>query len=210
LYASDELVEDCDTLDIVSFIVGLFSEVIGEEEDRVIWRGNGTTQPTGVVTARAAGTVATRTAAAGLTFDEVIDLVYDLPGKYHKNAKLWVHRHNIRDMRKLKDSQNRYYWQEPVAAGQPSTFYGYPVIEANELPDDEIYFGDMKKAYWFGDRAKMTVKITQDTETAFTKDQTAIRHKSGTRLKDLVKNAANCWDILFNRTISNQAIPVMV
>ena len=175
LYASDELVEDCDTLDIVSFIVGLFSEVIGEEEDRVVWAGNGTTQPTGIVTARAAGNIATRTAVGGLSFDNMIDLIYDLPGKYHANAKVWVHRHNIRDLRKLKDLNNRYYWQEPVAAGQPPTFYGYSVIEINNLPDDQIYFGDMKKAYWFGDRSKMTVKITQETETAFTHDQTAIR-----------------------------------
>ena len=33
----------------------------------------------------------------------------------------------------------------------------------------------MKQAYWLGDRQKMTVKISNDTETAFTKDQTAIR-----------------------------------
>ena len=78
-------------------------------------------------------------------------------------------------MRKLKDSNNRYYWAEPVAAGQPATFHGYPVIESNELPSDEIYFIDMKKAYWLGDRKKMTVKISQDTTAAFTKDQTAIR-----------------------------------
>lgn len=175
LYASDELVEDSTEIDVVDFIIGLFSEVIGEEEDRVIWRGNGTTQPTGVSTARAAGTIATRTATAGLTFDAIIELIYDLPAKYHKNARLYAHRHNIRDMRKLKDSNNRYYWQEPVAAGQPALFYGYPVIEANDLPSDEIYFGDMKKGYWLGDRQRMTVKISQDTETAFTKDQTAIR-----------------------------------
>ena len=33
----------------------------------------------------------------------------------------------------------------------------------------------MKKSYWFGDRKKMTTKISQDTTQAFTMDQTAIR-----------------------------------
>ena len=175
LYASDELVEDSTEVDVVKFIIGLFSEVIGEEEDRVIWRGNGTTQPTGIATARAAGAIATRTAAAGLTQDEIINLTYDLPGKYHRNAKFYTHRFNIRDLRKLKDGNNQYLWQPSNVAGEPPSLAGFPVIEANELSDAEIYFGDMKKTYWLGDRKKMTVKISQDTTQAFTQDQTAIR-----------------------------------
>ena len=168
------MVEDSTEIDIVKFIIKLFSEVIGEEEDRVIWAGNGTTQPTGIVTARAAATIATRT-AAGLSMDAVINLTYDLPGKYHRNAKFYTHRFNIRDLRKLKDNNNQYLWQPSSQAGEPPTLAGYPVIEVNDMPDDQIYFGDLKQAYWLGDRQKMTVKISNDTETAFTKDQTAIR-----------------------------------
>ena len=41
LYVSDELVEDSTEIDIVKFIITLFSESIGIEEDRVVWRGNG-------------------------------------------------------------------------------------------------------------------------------------------------------------------------
>lgn len=172
LYASDELIDDSTEVDIVNFIIGLFSEAIGEEEDRVIWRGNGTTEPTGIV---GHSTIGTRAAGGNLSFDKMIDLMYDLPQKYHANAKFYVHRTNIREMRKLKDTTGRYYWQEPVAQGAPATFGGYPVMEVNELPEANIYFGDLKKAYWLGDRQRMTVKVSNDTETAFTKDQTAIR-----------------------------------
>lgn len=175
LYASDELVEDSSNFGLVQFIIGLFSEAIGEEEDRVIWRGTGTGQPTGIVTAQGAGTIATRTATAGLTYDEIINLMYDLPQKYHKNAKFWVHRHNIRDLRKLKDLNGQYLWQPSNQAGEPASLGGVPVMEINDLPSDQIYFGDLKAAYWLGDKKGMMVKISQDTETAFTKDQTAIR-----------------------------------
>jgi len=75
----------------------------------------------------------------------------------------------------LKDSDSRYLWQDPVSAGSPATFHGYPVIEDNNLSEAEIYFGDLKQAYWLGDRKKMSVKVSNDTETSFTKDQTAIR-----------------------------------
>jgi HK97 family phage major capsid protein len=175
LYSSDELIEDSSEIDVVDLIVTLFSEALQREEDRVITVGNGTTQPTGLTTAVTATTIQSITCSGNLSFDNIINLEYALPMKYHPNAVFLVHRNNIREMRKLKDSNNRYYWSEPVAAGQPATFHGYPVIENNNLPESTILFGDFKMGYWLGDRKSMSVKITQDTETAFTKDQTAIR-----------------------------------
>lgn len=197
LYSSDELIEDSTEIDIVKFIIGLFSEVIGEEEDRVIVRGNGTTEPTGLITARAAGTIASVACAGNLSFDDIINLTSLLPGKYHRNAKFYVNRTNIRELRKVKDGNDRYYWQEPVAAGQPPTLYGYPVIEQNDMPESEILFGDLKQTYWLGDRHSMTVKVSQDTETAL----------NG---KGSIKGM-NCWKTLEDtfRTISSQALPVM-
>lgn len=175
LYSSDELIEDSTEIDVVDLIVQLFSEALQREEDRVITAGNGTTEPTGLTTARAASTFGSITCSGNLSFDNLINLEYELPMKYQTGAKFLAHRNNIREMRKLKDSNGRYYWMEPVATGQPATFHGYPVIENNNMPEAEIYFGDFKMGYWLGDRNKMTVKVTQDTETAFTKDQTGIR-----------------------------------
>lgn len=171
LYASDELIEDSQELDVVDLIIGLFAEAIAVEEERVIIRGNGTTQPTGLTTA----TIGSVACSGNLGFDDLINLEYLLPAKYSRGASYLVHRNNIREMRKLKDSQNRYLWMDAVAPGQPATFHGYPVREQNALGENEIYFGDYKQGYWLGDRNKMAVKISQDTETAFTKDQTAIR-----------------------------------
>lgn len=183
MYLSDELIEDCDTIDIVKFIIGLFSEAIGVEEDRVITAGNGTTQPTGYTVAAGIGT---RACAGNLSWDNMIDLEYDLPSKYHKSAKYYVHRNNIRELRKMKDSQNRYLWLDAIAPGQPATFHGYKIYEDNNLSEAEIYFGDLKKAYFLGDRKKMSVKISNDTETAFTKDEKFWS----------LKKRVNCWDIL--------------
>lgn len=175
LYSSDELVEDSTEIDVIDLIVTLFSEALQREEDKVITTGNGTTQPTGLTTALAATTISSVTCAGNLSFDNMINLEYSLPQKYQTAAKFLVHRNNIRELRKLKDDNGRYYWMEPVAVGQPATFHGYPVIENNNLPEATIFFGDYKMGYWLGDRKKMSVKITQETETAFVRDQTAIR-----------------------------------
>lgn len=183
LYSSDELIEDSTEVDVIDLIVTLFSEAIQREEDKVITVGNGTTQPTGLVTAKDAGNIGTVTCSGNLSIDNLIDLEYTLPMKYHPSSTFLAHRNNIREMRKLKDNNGRYYWAEPVAAGQPATFHGYPVMENNNLPESEIYFGNFKMAYWLGDRKLMSVKITQDTETALNIGKRSI-------------NRMNCWETL--------------
>lgn len=171
IYLSDELIDDS-AFDLVNILVKLFAERIAEEEDKVIVNGTGTGQPTGIF---AAGTISTRACSGNLDFDDIIDLIYDLPIKYRPNARFLVNPANVRELRKLKDGNSRYIWQDPVAPGQPATIYGYPVVENYWVPEANIGFGDIKRCYWLGDRQKMTVKITNDTETTFTKDETAIR-----------------------------------
>ena len=177
LYVSDELVADSTEVDIVEFIVELFSDAIGEEEDRVIWRGDGSSQPTGIVQDKDDGNIQTVSTATSGSYapEDFIDLKYDLPAKYSNDAKFYAHRNTIRDMRKMKDSDGRFYWQEPVSEDGSPTFLGHEVMEVNDLPESEVYFGELNRAYWLGDRQRMTVKTSQDTETAFTKDQTAVR-----------------------------------
>ena len=170
IYLTDELMDDS-AFDLSSVLISRFADVIATEEDRVILIGNGTTQPTGIINA---GTVATLTSVA-LNFNEIIALIYMLPVKFRKNARFIIHPNNVRDLRLLKDSYGRYLWSDPVAPGQPATIQGYPVVENYWLPQTEILFGDFKYGYWLGDRQKMTVKISNDTETTFTEDKTAIR-----------------------------------
>ncbi|MFA6982304.1 MAG: phage major capsid protein [Patescibacteria group bacterium] len=174
LYASDELIEDSTEFDIVNLITSLFAEAIAQQEEYAFTRVNGTTQPTGLDTARSASTIATIT-AVGQDFDDIINLEYALPAKYSANAVFMCNRATVKELRKLKDGNQRYIWGEPVAVGQPSTLHGYPLYQNQWLPNGHIYFGDFKRAYWIGDRGQMAVKVTNDSETAFTKDQTAIR-----------------------------------
>lgn len=172
IYLSDELISDS-AFDLVNVLIARFAERIATEEDRVITNGVGTTQPTGIFVN---ATVPTRACtAAGLTFDDIINLIYDLPVKFRANAAFLLHPQICRELRLLKDTTNRYLWQDPVAPGQPSTIHGYPVIENYWCPQSQIAFGDYRYGYWLGDRQSMTVKITNDTETTFTKDETAIR-----------------------------------
>ena len=177
LYASDELIEDSTEIDIVRLIIDLFAEAIGEEEDRVILRGNGTTEPTGIETARAAGTIASVAFGGQITFENITTLIYALKSKYRNGASFLIHPNKVALLSKLRDAgaTGQFLWQPSVVAGQPDVIRGFPVHEFYDVPENTIYFGNWKLAYWLGDRKKMTVKLSNDTDTAFTKDQTAIR-----------------------------------
>lgn len=177
LYASDELIEDSrdmGSFDIVQLIITLFAEAIATVEELAFMQGNGTTAPLGLETARAATTFAS-VAAVGQDFDDVINLEHALAPQYRANAVFIVNDQQVKEWRKFKDSDGRYLWQEPLSQGQPATFHGYRVYSSMHTPKGVVYFGDFKKGYWIGDRRQMSVKITQDSETAFTHDQTAIR-----------------------------------
>lgn len=170
LYSSDELIEDSDIFDVVAMIIRLFSEAIANEEERVIWVGDGTTQPEGLDTATIASV-----AAVGQDFDDVISLYYALPSKYRTGAKWYMNDNTAKEASKIKDSNGQYIWQPSVSEAGTDRMRGKPVVYSDWVPDNQIYFGDLKKGYFLGDRKRITVKVSNDTETAFTKDQTAIR-----------------------------------
>lgn len=173
LYSSDELIEDSDIFDVVQTIIGLFAEAIAGEEEKAIWQGTGTGQPTGIETTRAASGFPSITAGSNKA-DSVIDLFYSLPRKYRTNAAWFVHDSDVKELRKLKDANDQYLWA-PGFANTPETVLGKPVVTSDWVPQGKLFFGDLRQAYFLGDRQRMTVKISNDTTQAFTQDMTAIR-----------------------------------
>jgi HK97 family phage major capsid protein len=60
-------------------------------------------------------------------------------------------------IRRFKDTTGNYIWQPGAAAGQPPTLLGYPVAEAEDMPDIAsnayaIAFGDFARGYLIVDR----------------------------------------------------------
>lgn len=169
MYLSDELVADSDQIDVVRLIIDLFAQEMATQIDRVICQGNGTTEPTGLNTATIADG-----ATGVLSIAKIIQLYGSLPQQYHKNASWLMATDNWVKLMQMTDSNGQYLWQPSLQAGAPNTLLGKPVYVSDWIGEANIYFGDFKY-YWLGDRQQMTVKISQDTETAFTKDQTAVR-----------------------------------
>ncbi len=169
LYSSDELIEDSTEVDVVSMIIGLFSEAVADEEERVIWVGDGTTQPQGINTATVASVGGT-----GNAYNDITSLFYLLPRKYRIGAAFFANDETAKNLELVKDSTGRPLFNQGTET-LPSTIKGKPLVISDWVPNRVLYFGDLKKGYFLGDRKRMTAKVSNDTETAFTKDQTAIR-----------------------------------
>lgn len=169
LYTSDELVEDSTEIDLVSTIITLFAEAIATEEEKVIWQGNGSTQPQGINTATVASVGGT-----GNTYNDITSLYYLLPSKYRTGAAFYCNSNTAKNIEMTKDTNGRPIFNAGTET-IPATLKGKRLVISEWVPDRVLYFGDLKKGYFLGDRKRMTAKVSNDTETAFTKDQTAIR-----------------------------------
>jgi HK97 family phage major capsid protein len=108
-------------------------------------------------------------AALPTTGDPYITLVYKLKAMHRGMANWVTNRATLAEMRKLKDGNNQYLWQPGLQAGQPSSFLGYGVTEAEDMPAVAanafpLAFGNFKAGYLINDR--FGVRVLRDPFTA--------------------------------------------
>lgn len=89
--------------------------------------------------------------------DVFADVVAALKYQYRQNARFAANRRTVAQMRKLKDLYANYLWAPGLQAGQPASFYGYPLVEFEDMPDLaanslSIAFADFRQFYRIVDR----------------------------------------------------------
>nr|WP_156311758.1 phage major capsid protein [Methylobacterium platani] len=169
---SQQLLDDS-AIDLQAWLAGEVEYEFARQEGIAFLSGNGTNKPFGILTyvdgaANAArhpwGAIqVTKTgAAAALTGDGFIDLMYSLPGEFAGNAKLYINRMSVGATRKLKDGQGNYLWQPSYQQGQPQTLNGAPIVELPDMPtvaagNIAALYGDMAATYLVIDRIGISV-----------------------------------------------------
>ena len=198
--ASEESLDDL-FFDVESWLVSSAAEAIALGEGAAFVSGNGTKKPTGflagptpVTTAdssRAFGTlqyIASGQAAALPTSADVFyDLVYSLRARYRNNAQWVTSKLVLAALRKYKDTTNQYLWQPALTAGQPATFMGYGITEAEDMPAVgagafSLAFGDFKEGYLIADRVGMRITRDEITTPGFVKFY--VRKRVGAKLRN--------------------------
>jgi HK97 family phage major capsid protein len=198
--ASEESLDDL-FFDVESWLVSSAAEAIALGEGAAFVSGNGTKKPTGflagptpVTTAdssRAFGTLqyiaSGQAAALPTSADLFYDLVYGLRARYRNNAQWVTSKLVLAALRKYKDTSNQYLWQPALTAGQPATFMGYGITEAEDMPAVgagafPLAFGDFKEGYLIADRVGM--RITRDEITAPGFVKFYVRKRVGGKLRN--------------------------
>ena len=99
---------------------------------------------------------------SGSAQDKLLDLVQALRTPYRQGAVFVMNSATASTLRKLKTSDGAFLWQPSLAAGQPDTLLGYPVVEAEDMPDIaadslSIAFGNFKAGYLIAERTETQI-----------------------------------------------------
>ena len=179
--ASEESLDDL-FFNVEQWLIESAAEAIAQGEGAAFIGGNGTKKPTGFLAGPAPVTTADATRAFGTlqyiasgqaaamptSADVFYDLVYGIRARYRNNAKWVTSKAVLAAMRKYKDTTGQYLWQPALTAGQPATFLGYGITEAEDMPavaanSFPLAFGDFKEGYLICDR--VGTRITRDEIT---------------------------------------------
>lgn len=169
---SQQLLDDA-AINLEEWLGAEVQTEFARQEGIAFLSGDGVNKPFGILTyvtgaANAAKhpwgaiSVSNSGAAAALTGDGFLDLMYSLPVEFASNAKLYINRGSLGAARKLKDGQGNYLWQPSYVAGQPATLNGAPVVEVPGMPavaanNIVALYGDMEATYLVVDRIGVSV-----------------------------------------------------
>ena len=180
--AATQTLLDDSAVDIDRWIAEEVQQAFAEQEGTAFVSGNGSNKPKGFLdyTKVADGSWAwgsigyVATGAAGAFPEEdpsdvLVDLVHALKSGYRQNAHWVMNRKTQGQVRKFKDADGHYLWQPPASAGGQASLMGFPVTEAEDMPDiganaHAIAFGDFRRGYLIVDR--IGVRVLRDPYSA--------------------------------------------
>ena len=173
--ASQAMLDDAG-FDLESWLASEIAMEFARAEGAAFIRGTGANQPTGFLSAPATtaadgvrpfGTLqflgSGHANSMGTRADtNLIDLVHKLkPG--HRQGASWVmNSATLAEVRKLKTTDGAFLWQPGLTHGQPDRLLGYPVVEAEDMPDIAagafpIAFGNFRNGYLIAERSATQV-----------------------------------------------------
>jgi HK97 family phage major capsid protein len=179
--ATASLLEDA-VVDLDQWISSEVEAAFAEQEGAAFVSGDGTAKPKGFLSYPTVAEASWAWGKIGYTVtgvagalpaanpsDILVDTVYSLKAGYRQNANWVMNRKTQATIRKLKDDNGNYLWQPPSAVGQRAMLMGFPLVEAEDMPDTDddatpLAFGDFGRGYLVVDRTG--VRVLRDPYSA--------------------------------------------
>ncbi len=173
--ASQAMLDDA-AFDVEAWLAGEIATEFARAEGAAFVGGNGVNRPKGFLTVpastakdatRALGTLQYLPSGAAEDFgaapdERLLDLVHSLRAPYRQGASFVMNANTLARIRKFKTADGMPLWQPSLAAGQPATLLGYPVVEAEDMPDIaanalSIAFGNFQAGYLIAERGETAI-----------------------------------------------------
>ncbi|WP_454279034.1 phage major capsid protein [Sphingomonas sp. Marseille-Q8236] len=173
--ASQAMLDDA-AFDVEGWLAGEIATEFARAEGQAFVTGSGVNRPKGFLTnlssaardgARPFGTLQYLATGASASFgpapdERLIELVQSLRAPYRQGACFVMNAATSARIRKLKTTDGQFLWAPGLAAGQPATLLGYPVVEAEDMPDVTadacaIAFGNFQAGYLITERAETAI-----------------------------------------------------
>ncbi|MBH5321557.1 phage major capsid protein [Aurantiacibacter sediminis] len=173
--ASQAMLDDA-AFDLESWLASEVAMEFARAEGSAFVGGNGTDQPLGFLSSptslagdavRPFGSLQYIGSGDAQGFDanpesRLIDLVHTMKAGHRQGASWVMNSATLSEVRKLKTSDGAFLWQPGLVEGQPDRLLGYPVVEAEDMPDIAadafpIAFGNFKAGYIIAERSATQV-----------------------------------------------------
>lgn len=173
--ASQAMLDDA-AFDVEEWLAHEIAGEFARAEGAAFVSGDGANKPKGFLAAptattadgaRAFGTLQYVPSGAAGAFsaspdERLIDLMQALRPAYRQGAVFVMNSATLARIRKMKTADGAFLWQPSLAAGQPGTLLGYPVVEAEDMPDIaanalSIAFGNFKAGYLIAERGETAI-----------------------------------------------------
>lgn len=152
---------------IIDYVTKLVVEEMAANDDWMIMRGSGATQPTGYETYRAAGTITSVATGANIaSYTSMVDVWARLGQRYRQKAVWIMNNISLRNVMNIVDTTNRPIFVADPTGNLPGTALGRPVLECNALPNGVVYLADPSGYYW---GVREGISVMQSEEASITR-----------------------------------------
>lgn len=174
--ASQTMLDDA-AFDVEAWLADEIAREFARSEGAAFVSGSGVNQPIGFLNStvtdepddqRDFGTLQYIASGSAGSFagsdgeDALVDLVHALKPAYRQGASFVMNSATLARIRKFKTADGAFLWQSSLAQGQPGTLLGYPVVEAEDMPDIaadslSIAFGNFRAGYLIAERSATSI-----------------------------------------------------
>jgi HK97 family phage major capsid protein len=176
-----ELLQDS-SIDVEALVRTRLATRIARITNQHFTTGTGTGQPQGIVPGVSVGVTGATGQATSVTYDSLVNLQHSVDPAYRElgNERFMFNDQTLREIRKIKDSQNRPIfvpgYEMGVPGGVPDTLLGSPVV----INQDVANMAANARSILFGDFSFYTIRdVMEVTMFRFTDSAYATRGQVG-------------------------------